>query len=106
MKTLCILLAAACVVLAFALWRTNKERLRWRDSALGNARKRLRKNETHQREVVQINRRAAKEIYRLNTEIYRLNTELDALADENRRLRVVNENYRKQIERKGGGSDG
>lgn len=99
MKTLCILLAAACVVLAFALWRTNKERLRWRDSALGNARKRLRKNETHQREVVQINRRAAKEIYRLNTE-------LDALADENRRLRVVNENYRKQIERKGGGSDG
>ena len=99
MKTLCILLAAACVVLAFALWRTNKERLRWRDSALGNARKRLRKNETHQREVGQINRRAAKEIYRLNTE-------LDALADENRRLRVVNENYRKQIERKGGGSDG
>ena len=94
-----ILLAAACVVLAFALWRTNKERLRWRDSALGNARKRLRKNETHQREVGQINRRAAKEIYRLNTE-------LDALADENRRLRVVNENYRKQIERKGGGSDG
>lgn len=94
MKTLCILLAAACVVLAFALWRTNKERLRWRDSALGNARKRLRKNETHQREVGQINRRAAKEIYRLNTE-------LDALADENRRLRVVNENDRKQIERKG-----
>ena len=94
-----ILLAVACVVLAFALWRTNKERLRWRDSALGNARKRLRKNETHQREVGQINRRAAKEIYRLNTE-------LDALADENRRLRVVNENYRKQIERKGGGSDG
>lgn len=99
MKTLCILLAVTCVVLAFALWRTNKERLRWRDSALGNARKRLRKNETHQREVGQINRRAAKEIYRLNTE-------LDALAAENRRLRVVNENYRKQIERKGGGSDG
>lgn len=99
MKTLVFLLAAACVVLAFALWRTNKDQLRWRDSALGNARKRLRKNETHQREVGQINRRAAKEIYRLNTE-------LDALAAENRRLRVVNENYRKQIERKGGGSDG
>lgn len=89
------LLLVACAVLGGLVVHLWRQARRWRDSAIGNARKRLRKNLDHENEVGQINRKAAKEIARLNED-------LDALVAENRRLRKINENYRKQVERRAG----
>ena len=89
------LLLVACAVLVGLVAHLWRQARRWRDSAIGNARKRLRKNLDHENEIGRINRNAAKEIARLNAE-------LDALAAENRRLRNVNETYRKKVERRAG----
>ena len=92
-KIATFVLLVSCFVLSFILYEVWEDRKRWRDSALGNARKRLRKNEVYEAEKRQINAKAAKEIHRLNIE-------LDALAAENNHLRKINRNYKKQLERR------
>ena len=90
--TLVVLLVAVSSVLLVALVDTYREKQRWRDAALGNARKRLRRDDERDAEIGLINKRAA-------AKINELNICLQDMRDENSRLRKINENYRKQIER-------
>lgn len=90
--TLVVLLVAVSSVLLVALVDTYREKQRWRDAALGNARKRLRRDDERDAEIGLINKRAA-------AKINELNAYLQDMRDENSRLRKINENYRKQIER-------
>lgn len=90
--TLVVLLVAISSVLLVALVDTYREKQRWRDAALGNARKRLCRDEEHEAEIGTIHKKAA-------AKINELNAYLQDMRDENSRLRKINENYRKQIER-------
>lgn len=94
--TLVVLLAAVSSVLLLALVHTYREKKRWRDAALGNARKRLRRDDERDAEIGLINKRAA-------AKINELNAYLQDLREQNNRLRKINENYRKQLERRGNG---
>lgn len=84
-----IVSAASCV----ALWTEHKEKLRYRDAALKNGRARLQRDEAHRDEIGQINRRAAKRIAEQNAII-------EELEGEIRRLRNINRNLLKQMDRR------
>lgn len=94
MIELIITIIAVIVSVAFcvALWAEHKEKLRYRDAALKNGRARLQRDEAHRDEIGQINRRAAKRIAEQNAII-------EELEGEIRRLRKLNETYKKQLER-------
>ena len=80
------------VALSIAIWTEHKEKLRYRDAALKNGRARLQRDEKHRDEIGQINRRAAHKIAEQNAVI-------EELEGEIRRLRKLNETYKKQLER-------
>lgn len=87
--TIAVLVSVAFCV---ALWTEHKEKLRYRDAALKNGRARLQRDEKHLDEIGQINRRAAHKIAEQNAVI-------EELEGEIRRLRRMNETYKKQLER-------
>lgn len=80
-------------ILCILLWTEHKEKLRYRDAALKNGRARLQRDEKHRDEIGQINRRAAHKIAEQNAVI-------EELEGEIRRLRRMNETYKKQLERR------
>lgn len=80
------------VALSIALWTEHREKLRYRDAALKNGRARLQRDEKHRDEIGQINRRAAHKIAEQNATIEELMAQI-------RRLRRMNETYKKQLER-------
>lgn len=98
MIELIITIIATLVSVAFcvALWTEHREKLRYRDAALKNGRARLQRDEAHRDEIGQINRRAAHKIAEQNATIEDLESEI-------RRMRRMNETYKKQLERRGDG---
>ena len=94
MIELIITIIAVIVSVAFcvALWTEHKEKLRYRDAALKNGRARHQRDEKRRDEIGQINRRAAHKIAEQNAGI-------EELEGEIRRLRRMNETYKKQLER-------
>lgn len=88
-----IISVLASVAFCIALWTEHKEKLRYRDAALKNGRARLQRDEKHRDEIGQINRRAAHKIAEQNATI-------EELEGEIRRLRRMNETYKKQLERR------
>lgn len=95
MIELIITIIAVIVSVAFcvALWTEHKEKLRYRDAALKNGRARLQRDEAHRDEIGQINRRAAHKIAEQNATI-------EELEGEIRRLRNINRNLLKQMDRR------
>lgn len=95
MIELIITIIAVIVSVAFcvALWTEHKEKLRYRDAALKNGRARLQRDEAHRDEIGQINRRAAHKIAEQNATIEELDGEI-------RRLRNINRNLLKQMDRR------
>lgn len=95
MIELIITIIAILVSVAFcvALWTEHKEKLRYRDAALKNGRARLQRDEEHRDEIGQINRRAAHKIAEQNATI-------EELEGEIRRLRNINRNLLKQMDRR------
>lgn len=95
MIELIITIIAILVSVAFcvALWTEHKEKLRYRDAALKNGRARLQRDEDHRDEIGQINRRAAHKIAEQNATI-------EELEGEIRRLRNINRNLLKQMDRR------
>lgn len=95
MIELIITIIAVIVSVAFcvALWTEHKEKLRYRDAALKNGRARLQRDEAHRDEIGQINRRAAHKIAEQNATI-------EELEGEIRRLRNINRNLIKQMDRR------
>lgn len=95
MIELIITIIAILVSVAFcvALWTEHKEKLRYRDAALKNGRARLQRDEDHRDEIGRINRRAAHKIAEQNATI-------EELEGEIRRLRNINRNLLKQMDRR------
>ena len=94
-----IILAVLRVIIAGGLlawgckWKLTA--MHWRDNAISQGRKRVSgadRNVEHQ----EINRKAAHQIFLLNSEVERL-------YDENRRLRNINRNLLKQMDRRNAG---
>jgi FtsZ-interacting cell division protein ZipA len=88
-----IIAVISSVAFCIALWTEHKEKLRYRDAALKNGRARLQRDEKHRDEIGQINRRAAKRIAEQNATI-------EDLEGEIRRLRNINRNLLKQMDRR------
>lgn len=83
---------ALCAGLGLALWRQSRKTKYWRDNATRQARKRLDGTDRQ-------NRR--QEFERQNmSRLYLLNCEVERLGDENRRLRNINRNLLKQMDRR------
>lgn len=95
MIELIITIIAVIVSVAFcvALWTEHREKMRYRDAALKNGRARLQRDEEHRDEIGQINRRAAHKIAEQNATI-------EELEGEIRRLRNINRNLLKQMDRR------
>ncbi len=87
-----IIAVISSIVCCVVMWTEHKEKLRYRDAALKNGRARLQRDEEHLDEIGQINRRAAHKIAEQNATI-------EELEGEIRRLRRMNETYKKQMER-------
>lgn len=88
-------LALVALGLGLALWRQVRLTKYWRDNAIRQGRKRVSgadRNVEHQ----EINRKAAHQIFLLNSEVERL-------YDENLRLRNMNRNLLRQMDRRNAG---
>ena len=93
MKLLIIILFALMGALAGEVYVLIRQLRYWKGSAMANARARIRKNEAVENEVGQINRKAA-------ATINRLNTENEELRDEVKRLRNMNRQLLRQMDRR------
>ena len=93
MRIITVIAVLVSVAFCIALWTEHREKMRYRDAALKNGRARLQRDEKHRDEIGQINRRAAHKIAEQNAII-------EELEGEIRRLRRINENYKKQLERR------
>lgn len=87
-----IVLAAVCVWLAVCLWREKRKTAYWRDNAIRQGRKRTSGADRECRSQ-EINRQAAHKLFLLGSEVERL-------TDENLRLRNVNRNLLRQMDRR------
>ena len=96
MRIITVIAVLVSVAFCIALWTEHREKMRYRDAALKNGRARLQRDEKHRDEIGQINRRAAHKIAEQNATI-------EDLEGEIRRLRRMNETYKKQLERRNDG---
>lgn len=88
-----IILCIALILVSIELYQTNKRLKFWQRNAIGNGRGRIKRNEIAQAEIGQIHAKTAKKLNEQAAIIEDLQTEL-------RNLRKINENYKKQLERR------
>lgn len=88
-----IILCLALILVSIELYQTNKRLKFWQRNAIGNGRGRIKRNEIAQSEIGQIHAKTAKKLTEQTAIIEDLQTEL-------RNLRRINENYKKQLERR------
>lgn len=93
MKILVVIFCIIMAVLPGVIFSIAKDRDYWKQQAISNARARIRKNEAVENEVGQINRKAA-------AAIAKLNADNEELRDEVKRLRNMNRNLLKQLNRR------
>ena len=92
MKTLLLIL---CLGLGLGLWRQTRKTRYWRENAIAQGRKRV-SGADRNVERQEINRKTAHQIFLLNSEVERL-------YDENIRLRNMNRNLLRQMDRRNAG---
>ena len=93
MRIITIIAIIVTVALSIAIWTEHREKLRYRDAALKNGRAAIQKGKELREMDGQINRRAAHKIAEQNAVI-------EELEGEIRRLRNINRNLLKQMDRR------
>ena len=88
-----------CVILAVALWNEYKLAEYWQRQAMANARARLTKDAACNVEKQELNRKAGRAIAQLNAQVEDLTAELQ-------RVRNVNRNLLKQLDKRKEAEDG